>query len=204
MRTPGVVGGQIRRLDDDNGDEEGRLHSAGSTLDDYYNECLTKQRQMNASIDRDDAAMAKIIDKDHQKNICRSSRRRLMDILRNLRTSALRSGRKVHLVGHSFGGGAGDHPRPGRRDELRPRCRPDGEAASMDVRRPRGGQLPLLRIGGISLSPDARFLCRSWTSSSVRDVTISTKNCGTDDAGRRDPRQRTVVPALQRDGGGVA
>ena len=118
-----VVRGKIRRLVGD--DDVGSRRPAGSlivskTLDDYYNECMTIQKHMNASAHRDDAAAmptTKPTDDDRNKkrhkkkrqregnqSACRSSGRRLMDILRNVTTSALRSGRNVHLVGHSLAG----------------------------------------------------------------------------------------------------
>ncbi|KAL3810863.1 hypothetical protein ACHAXA_005863 [Cyclostephanos tholiformis] len=194
-----VMRGNIRRLEYDYHDDVvgGNRPSALSpkfftTLDDYYNECMTMQGRMNASIDREDSfaiTTKKTTNRNKKKrqtkkqrgghqDMCRTSGYRLMDILRNVTTSALRSGRNVHIVGHSLAGAlATIHA-------LDVAMNYDSVTAPMD-------RLHLWTFGAPEMADSLFFESAGSISQRLRDflgdprrhhryVTQSVKNCDTD------------------------
>jgi hypothetical protein len=188
-----VVRGKILRIDG-GGHQPAASSNFLMTLDGYYDECIAMQGRTNATIDReDDVAIAakgpakskhdgkKRIKKGRRRGregTCRSSRYRLMDILRNVTTSALRSGRNVHLVGHSLAGALATI-----------------HAIDVTMNYDRGTapiqRLHLWTFGAPEVADSLFFESAGSTSRRLRDflgdtrrhhryVTRSTKNCDTD------------------------
>jgi len=105
-----VVRGNIQKLN-------GNIIGSNSTksLDEYFKKCITQQMapqgQSTAiatikprSSHRIRHDKKKEIKRRSNKQVCHSDGNRLMDILRDITATSLRSGHTVHLVGHSLAG----------------------------------------------------------------------------------------------------
>lgn len=124
-----VIRGKIRKLDNDDVSRSSSILTM--TVDEYFNTCIMQQqrrRQQHTSEhsstglvtttkNRDiqhNVTKKKIVDKHSKRRsktkqtddttTCHSTGYRLLDLLRNITTTALQSGHTVHVVGHSLAG----------------------------------------------------------------------------------------------------
>ena len=107
-----VSRGRIKPL---NNNEHNIKSNSLKSIDRLFNQCITQQRSRKQSKSTAVAVMpTNITEKEKRKHekklkqynsqVCYSRDYKLMDILRNVTTTALKSGKTVHVVGHSLGG----------------------------------------------------------------------------------------------------